>query len=379
MDMTGEYRIPAPRQIVWEALNDPETLKASIVGCDELNRTGPNSFEAKVTAKVGPVKAKFGGKVNLEDLDPPNGYRIVGEGSGGAAGFAKGGAKVDLIDEGAETILRYEAKADVGGKLAQIGSRLIAGTAKKMADDFFSRFSQIVSERAAKSGAATAPAGATAAAAAPVASTAAPPAAAAVGGPVVETPAEPAGTAVPRSDASKERPTEDAATADVVTPPPAVGHPPPHVADELAASAADGGRVESVPSEPSPPPHAGGMPAAAAVDGGTAVDHNAGYEPGRITAAPVTAPPGPVPGGPEPVETPTVDEPAHTSARIQAAPEPSAVTPPPPVGTSTGAPGGSPRTATGAKAPAATAKGGLPWTWIIAAIVVLLILLFLLT
>ncbi len=356
MDMTGEYRIPAPRQIVWEALNDPETLKASIVGCDELNRTGPNSFEAKVTAKVGPVKAKFGGKVNLEDLDPPNGYRIVGEGSGGAAGFAKGGAKVDLIDEGAETLLRYEAKADVGGKLAQIGSRLIAGTAKKMADDFFGRFSQIVGERAAKAGV-TAPA---AAPVAPVASTTSPLAAAAVGGPVVETPPEaPIGDGYTRSAASLARPTEDDAVVDPLRPRPAA--PAPAGAETVRPAA----------------PQAAPIPAATPAPGAS-VDSSVGFEPGRITTEPVTAPPGPVSPAAEPLQPVSVDEPARTSAHIQAAAEPSAVTPPPPVGTPAGA---APRADYRPSAPPAPApaKGGLPWTWIIVAIVVVLILLFLLS
>ena len=147
MDMTGEYRIPAPRQRVWEALNDPEILKAAIPGCEELNMLPGNEMEARVKAKVGPVSATFTGKVTLNDLNPPESYRIAGEGKGGAAGFAKGGAEVNLAEDGADTILRYSAKADVGGKLAQIGSRLIQGTAKKMADDFFGKFSAIVGER----------------------------------------------------------------------------------------------------------------------------------------------------------------------------------------------------------------------------------------
>jgi hypothetical protein len=149
MDMTGEYRIPAARQKVWEALNDPEVLKAAIPGCEELIRKSPTELEAKVTAKVGPVKARFGGAVTLADLNPPESYTISGQGSGGAAGFAKGGASVHLSEDGDGTLLRYEAKAEVGGKLAQIGSRLIQGTAKKMADDFFGNFTRIVTERAA--------------------------------------------------------------------------------------------------------------------------------------------------------------------------------------------------------------------------------------
>jgi carbon monoxide dehydrogenase subunit G len=148
MDMSGEYRIEASRDAVWRALNDPEVLKQSIPGCDELNKASDTEFSAKVTAKVGPVKAKFGGKVTLSDLDPPNGYKISGEGQGGVAGFAKGAAEVKLTADGNATLLRYDVKATVGGKLAQIGSRLIGATAKKMADDFFSRFSKLVEKGA---------------------------------------------------------------------------------------------------------------------------------------------------------------------------------------------------------------------------------------
>ena len=144
MDMTGEYRIPAPREKVWEALNDPEVLKASIAGCQELDKTSDTSFSAKVKTKVGPVSATFTGKVELSDIDPPNGYTISGEGQGGVAGFAKGGAKVALTEDGSDTILNYEANAQVGGKLAQIGSRLIDSTARKMADDFFGKFAEQV-------------------------------------------------------------------------------------------------------------------------------------------------------------------------------------------------------------------------------------------
>ena len=146
MDMTGEYRIAAPRAKVWAALNDADILRQAIPGCDEIEKTSDTSFSAKVTAKVGPVKASFGGKVTLSDMDPPNGYTISGEGSGGVAGFAKGGAKVALADDGAGTLLSYSVEAQVGGKLAQIGSRLIDGTARKMAEDFFSRFAALVAE-----------------------------------------------------------------------------------------------------------------------------------------------------------------------------------------------------------------------------------------
>ena len=144
MQMNGEYRIPAPRQAVWDALNDPEILKQCIPGCEEMNKTGEGGFEAKVTLKVGPVRAKFGGKVELSDIDPPNGYTISGQGTGGAAGFAKGGAKVSLAEDGGETVLSYTVDASVGGKLAQIGSRLIDATAKKLAGDFFSKFAELV-------------------------------------------------------------------------------------------------------------------------------------------------------------------------------------------------------------------------------------------
>jgi hypothetical protein len=160
MDMTGEYRIPAARQRVWEMLNDPEVLAKAIPGCESLQKSSDNELQAKVKAKVGPVSATFAGKVTLSDLDPPAAYTISGEGSGGVAGFAKGGARVQLLEDGpAATILKYEAKAEVGGKLAQIGSRLIQGTAKKMADDFFGRFVEIAAAAAAP--AAAAPAAAT--------------------------------------------------------------------------------------------------------------------------------------------------------------------------------------------------------------------------
>jgi len=169
MEMTGEHRVEAPRQAVWEALNDPEILKQAIPGCEEIEKVSDTEFTAKVKAKVGPVSAKFAGAVTLADLDPPNGYTISGEGKGGAAGFAKGGAKVRLEGDGAATILRYEVSAQVGGKLAQIGSRLIDGTAKKMAEEFFGNFSRIVAAPAAEAevAAAEVPAGAPAAGPAP--------------------------------------------------------------------------------------------------------------------------------------------------------------------------------------------------------------------
>ena len=148
MDMTGEYRIPASRERVWEALNDPAVLKQCIAGCEELEKTSDTEFSAKVTSKVGPVSAKFTGKVQLSDIDPPNGYTISGEGQGGVAGFARGGASVTLTEDGGETVLAYQANATVGGKLAQIGSRLIDSTARKMANDFFGKFAAAVGEAA---------------------------------------------------------------------------------------------------------------------------------------------------------------------------------------------------------------------------------------
>jgi carbon monoxide dehydrogenase subunit G len=144
MQMSGQHRIEASRQAVWEALNDPEVLKQAIPGCEEIEKVSDTEFAAKVKAKVGPVSAKFAGAVTLSELDPPNGYTISGEGKGGTAGFARGGAKVRLEDDGAATILYYEVEAKVGGKLAQIGSRLIDSTAKKMAGEFFGKFSEVV-------------------------------------------------------------------------------------------------------------------------------------------------------------------------------------------------------------------------------------------
>lgn len=168
MDMTGEYRIAASRERVWEGLNDPETLRASIPGCESLEKTGETSFTAKVVAKVGPVKAKFGGDVTLSNINPPESYTISGEGKGGAAGFAKGGADVKLADDGeGGTILTYSAKADVGGKLAQLGSRLIDGTSKKMADEFFSNFREQIAPTSDPEPATAAPA----TSAAPIATT----------------------------------------------------------------------------------------------------------------------------------------------------------------------------------------------------------------
>jgi len=140
MEMQGERRIDASRDEVWRALNDPEVLKACIPGCEELTKTSDTSFEAKVTQKVGPVKARFTGAVELADIVRAESYTLQGEGKGGAAGFAKGLARVKLADDGGGTLLTYDVEAKVGGKLAQLGSRLIDGFARKLANDFFARF-----------------------------------------------------------------------------------------------------------------------------------------------------------------------------------------------------------------------------------------------
>jgi carbon monoxide dehydrogenase subunit G len=140
MDMTGERRVAASRKAVWAALNDVDVLKDCIPGCQSLEKQSDTDMTAKVKLQIGPVRATFSGKVKLSDLDPPNTYRISGEGNGGVAGYAKGGAVVHLTDEGSGTLMRYEAKADVGGKLAQLGGRLIDATAKRLADEFFENF-----------------------------------------------------------------------------------------------------------------------------------------------------------------------------------------------------------------------------------------------
>lgn len=142
MDLTGEYELNAPKEKVWAALNDPDLLARCIPGCKELVQSAENAFAAKVTLKIGPVSATFNGNVTLEDIDAPNGYRIVGQGNGGMAGFAKGSAIVKLEEKETLTVLTYEAKADIGGKIASLGSRLIAGTSKKLADQFFSSFAK---------------------------------------------------------------------------------------------------------------------------------------------------------------------------------------------------------------------------------------------
>jgi carbon monoxide dehydrogenase subunit G len=146
MEMTGEQTIPASQQAVWDALNDPEILKACVPGCESIERVGENEYQVLMVARVGPVAARFKGRLALSDIQPPESYAITFEGQGGAAGFAKGGARVRLVAENPGTTrLSYEAKASVGGKLAQIGSRLVDAAARKVADDFYRNFNENLS------------------------------------------------------------------------------------------------------------------------------------------------------------------------------------------------------------------------------------------
>jgi hypothetical protein len=147
MEMTGEQLIPASQQETWRALNDPEVLKACIPGCESIERTGENEYSVLMVARIGPVSAKFKGKLSLSDIKPPESYSMAFEGQGGPAGFAKGGAHVALSAENNQTRLRYEAKANIGGKLAQIGSRLVDAAARKVSDDFFRSFNEKVASQ----------------------------------------------------------------------------------------------------------------------------------------------------------------------------------------------------------------------------------------
>ena len=140
MEMSGEQLIPASQAATWAALNDPEILKACVPGCESIEKTAENEYVVLMTARIGPVSAKFKGKLALSDLDPPNSYSLAFEGQGGVAGFGKGGAKVQLLPEGGNTKLTYQVKANVGGKLAQIGSRLVDAAAKKLSEEFFNAF-----------------------------------------------------------------------------------------------------------------------------------------------------------------------------------------------------------------------------------------------
>lgn len=167
MDMMGEQRIPADRDTVWKALNDADILRACIPGCQELVKESDTDMTAIAVIKVGPISARFQGKVTLSDLDPPNGYRITGEGQGGVAGHAKGGAVVRLTEDGDETILHYEVSAQIGGRLAQLGGRMIDATARSMSAAFFKKFAEEI--LAGRAGPAVAAAQPEAIASAPVA------------------------------------------------------------------------------------------------------------------------------------------------------------------------------------------------------------------
>ena len=212
MDMTGTQHIDAPRDVVWRALNDPEVLRQSIPGCQSIDKISDTEMNAKVILKVGPVKATFAGKVTLSDLDPPNGYTITGEGSGGAAGFAKGSATVRLLAAAGGTDLSYEVKAQIGGKLAQLGARLIDATAKKLAGDFFKDFGNAVAPPAAAAAATVEPAPAPAPAApAPAAPAPAPQPAAAAPAPAAPAPAPQPAAAAPAPAAPAPAPVTEAA------------------------------------------------------------------------------------------------------------------------------------------------------------------------
>jgi hypothetical protein len=140
MDMTNAVTLPSAQERVWEALNDPEILKQCINGCESIEKSGENEYKVALTVAIGPVKAKFKGNLRLTDIDPPNAYTLQFDGQGGVAGFGKGSAKVTLTPDGTGTRLAYTVNAQIGGKIAQVGSRLIDGTSKKMADDFFAAF-----------------------------------------------------------------------------------------------------------------------------------------------------------------------------------------------------------------------------------------------
>ena len=208
MKMSGEFRVPTDRETVWRALNDPEVLKACLPGCQEIERTSETEMSATLAIKVGPVKATFSGGVVFSDLDPPKGYTLTGQGQGGAAGFASGEARVKLVEEGAETVVQYECDAKVGGKLAQIGSRLIDSTAKKLAKQFFDSLAETLG------GGQEAEAAEAAQAAAPGPESAAPPA--------PEAPAEPAAPSADAGDAAAESASAAEAVPDL---PPAAQRP----------------------------------------------------------------------------------------------------------------------------------------------------------
>ncbi|HEX5846475.1 MAG: CoxG family protein [Rhodoplanes sp.] len=143
--LAGEVQLPAARDAVWAKLNDPEVLRTCIPGCELLDKLSDTEFQAIAVTKIGPVKARWKGKVRLTDLDPPNSYRISGDGEGGIAGFARGGAAISLVDKDGGTLLSYTAEAQIGGKIAQLGQRLVVGASKKIAAEFFTKFASAVS------------------------------------------------------------------------------------------------------------------------------------------------------------------------------------------------------------------------------------------
>jgi carbon monoxide dehydrogenase subunit G len=158
MQQSGEHRIAAPSDKVWRALNDPGVLQACIEGCQSMVKVGEDAFQARIKAQVGPVSAVFDAEVTLADLDPPHACTLVGRAKGGAAGFGKGEAKVSLSEDGGATRLRYEAEGSVGGKLAQVGQRLVDGVARRLAEQFFARFGELVGAPAAPTPAPSTPA-----------------------------------------------------------------------------------------------------------------------------------------------------------------------------------------------------------------------------
>ena len=148
MDMQGEHRISADRKTVWDALNEPEVLKACLVGCESFDRISDSDFKAKMTTKVGPIKTKFSCSIQLSDIDPPNAYTLSGQGDGGAAGFARGSVKVLLTESDGTTLLQYTVDASLRGKIGQMGSRVVNSVARSMADKFFGNLSALVDEQA---------------------------------------------------------------------------------------------------------------------------------------------------------------------------------------------------------------------------------------
>ena len=216
MKMNGEFRVPTDRETVWRALNDPEVLKECLPGCQEIEKTSDTEMSATLAIKVGPVKATFKGGVTFSDLDPPNGYTLSGQGQGGTAGFASGEAKVSLVEEDGATVVQYDVDAKVGGKLAQIGSRLIDSTAKKLAKQFFDSLAEKLGGGEEAEPAAEPPPETEAAAPADPAPASPEPAASTADAPSESVPAADAGPPLPRAEQRKGLPTVAWAAAVVV-------------------------------------------------------------------------------------------------------------------------------------------------------------------